>query len=179
MTIEKNFFLLFGLPQMYQVDTAQLSERYLSLQKALHPDRYAHQGEREQLRAVQAVAHLNDALATLKSPLKRAGYLLQLKGIDTDASSTTLSDTAFLLQQMQLREQLDEAQAAADPWRALEQLLADTESQAQQLSNRLESHLASDDPGVLAQALEMLRKLQFFDKLRHQIELVEDQLADL
>jgi len=179
MTIENNYFALFGLPETFRVDTAQLSDRYLSLQKTLHPDRYAHLGEREQLRAVQAVAHLNDALSTLKSPLKRAAYLLELKGVDTDASSTTVSDSGFLMQQMALREQLDEARDAVDPLLALEQLLQHTEQLRLQLFGRLEADLASDDPAAAAQALQTLRKLQFFDKLRQQIELLEDQLADL
>ncbi len=179
MTIENNFFTLFGLPEVFQVNTTQLTDRYLSLQKTLHPDRYTHLGEREQLRAVQAAAHLNDALTTLKSPLKRAAYLLELKGIDTDASATTLSDGDFLMQQMLLREQLDDARGAVDPLLALEQLLEKTELLRCELFASLEVDLASDDSTVLAQALLTLRKLQFFDKLRQQIESLEDQLADL
>jgi molecular chaperone HscB len=178
MTIEKNYFALFGLPERFQVDSAELSDRYLSLQKTLHPDR-AHQSEREQLRAVQAVAQLNAALATLKSPLKRAAYLLELKGVDTDSSAATIGDTDFLLQQMLLREQLDDAKQAADPDAALESLLETLESHEQPLKETLVNHLASSEPLVLQQALVNLRKLQFFDKLRQQIELVEDQLADL
>lgn len=178
MTIEKNYFALFGLPECFQVDGAELSDRYLSLQKTLHPDR-AHQSEREQLRAVQAVAQLNAALATLKSPLKRAAYLLGLKGIETNASAATIADSGFLLQQMLLREQLDDAKQAADPEEALQSLLESLASQEQPLKDALVSHLASNEPPVLQQALEMLRKLQFFDKLRQQIELAEDQLADL
>ena len=178
MIIEKNYFALFGLPERFEVDGAELSDRYLSLQKTLHPDR-AHQSEREQLRAVQAVAQLNAALATLRSPLKRAAYLLMLKGIETDASAATIGDTDFLLQQMLLREQLDDARQAADPEDALERLLETLESDEQPLRDALMSHLASDEPQVLQQALVLLRKLQFFDKLRQQIELAEDQLADL
>tara|TARA_R110001583_G_scaffold2415_3_gene17684 strand:+ start:7058 stop:7597 length:540 start_codon:yes stop_codon:yes gene_type:complete len=178
MTIEKNFFVLFGLPQTYQIDMAELSGRYLSLQKNLHPDRHAHLGEREQLRAIQAVAHLNDALATLKSPLKRAAYLLRLKGIDTAGSSTTISDGAFLMQQMLLREELDEAKDAEDPLAELERLQKKTALLEAQLHQSLASLLDSDDAAVLQQALATLRKLQFFDKLQQQIELSEDQLAD-
>ncbi len=179
MAIEQNFFSLFGLPQGYQIDLALLSGRYRMLQKELHPDRHAHQGEREQLRAVQASAHLNDALATLKSPLKRAAYLLALKGIDTDASSTTISDHGFLMQQMLLREELEVVQAAAQPFEALEQLQTKVEACALALQTELAEKVVGDDPHVLAQALEVLRKLHFFDKLRHQIELLEDQLADV
>ena len=179
MAIEQNYFTLFGLPQQYSLDTALLSERYRSLQKDLHPDRFAHKSEREQLQAVQVAAHLNEALATLKSPLKRSAYLLSLKGIDTDSSSTTISDGGFLMQQMMLREQLDEARDADDPFDALEQLLEQLGQQERTLQDQLVEQLASDDPQQLEQALINLRKLQFFDKLRHEIERVEDQLDDL
>ncbi len=179
MAIEQNYFALFGLPQEYAIDSVLLSERYRALQKELHPDRHAHQGEREQLRAVQASAHLNDALATLKSPLKRAAYLLNLKGIDTDASSTTIADAGFLMQQMLLREQLEEVVGAADPLDELERLLQQVEGFDAELKTSLAQAVVSDDPAELQQALELLRKLQFFDKLRYQIELLEDQLADV
>ncbi|MEH6469902.1 MAG: Fe-S protein assembly co-chaperone HscB [Halopseudomonas sp.] len=179
MTIEQNYFALFGLPQGFQVDAALLSERYRALQKTLHPDRHVQQSEREQLLAVQASAHLNEALATLKSPLKRAAYLLTLKGVDTDARSITISDHAFLLQQMTLREQLEEARLAEVPLDALEQLLDRAESFQRELSASLEQYLASDAAEALDMALQTLRKLQFFDKLRYEIELLEDQLADL
>ncbi|MEH6650745.1 MAG: Fe-S protein assembly co-chaperone HscB [Motiliproteus sp.] len=179
MAIEQNYFLLFDLPQHFTVDTALLSERYRSLQKELHPDRFAHQGEREQLRAVQATAHLNDAMATLKSPLKRAAYLLKLKGIDTDSSSITIADGKFLMQQMLLREQLEEIAGSATPMDELEALLEQVQISEAELKGLLATLVASDDRDELQQALEMLRKLQFFDKLRHEIELLEDQLADV
>lgn len=179
MAIEQNYFLLFNLPQSFAVDTALLSERYRALQKELHPDRFAHQGEREQLRAVQATAHLNDALSTLKSPLKRAAYLLKLKGIDTDSSSITIADGAFLMQQMMLREQLEEVAESATPMDELDSLLEQVEGFEAELTRLLATLIVSDDQDELKQALEMLRKLQFFDKLRHEIELLEDQLADV
>ncbi|WP_421869882.1 Fe-S protein assembly co-chaperone HscB [Motiliproteus sp.] len=179
MAIEQNYFILFELPQQYQVDTALLSDRYRALQKTLHPDRYAHKSEREQLQAVQASAHLNEALATLKSPLRRAAYLLSLKGVDTDSSHQTVSDGAFLMQQMMLREQLDDARDAADPFDALEELLHQLQGSEAELQGALESQLQSDDPAVLGEALDNLQKLQFFDKLRHEIERVEDELDDL
>lgn len=179
MAISQNYFALFGLPQCFAVDLVALSETYRALQKELHPDRYAHKAEREQLRAVQATAYLNDALATLKSPLKRAEYLLSLQGIDTDSRSTTIADGSFLMQQMLLREQLEEVQDAADPMDALDQLLEQVDNQDAELKRAMAAVVDSRDVVEQHQALELLRKLQFFDKLRHQIELLEDQLADV
>lgn len=179
MAIEQNYYALFELPLQYQIDTAELADRYRALQKTLHPDRFAHKSEREQLQAVQASAHLNEALATLKSPLRRAAYLLSLKGVDTDISHQTVSDGAFLMQQMMLREQLEEAQDAEDPFDALEALLQQLQSSESELQKLLESQLQSDDSSVLEEALDNLRKLQFFDKLRSEIERVEDELDDL
>ena len=82
------------------------------------------------------------------------------------------------MQQMLLREELDEAKDAEDPLAELERLQKKTALLEAQLHQSLASLLDSDDAAVLQQALATLRKLQFFDKLQQQIELSEDQLAD-
>lgn len=64
-----NPFTLFDLPVQFQLDNAQLSERYLALQKLLHPDNFAASSATEQRLAMQKSAEINDALHILKDPI--------------------------------------------------------------------------------------------------------------
>lgn len=72
-----NPFTLFDLPVQFQIDNALLSERYLALQKQLHPDNFAHISNKEQLAAVQKSADVNEALNILKDPIYELKLLLK------------------------------------------------------------------------------------------------------
>ena len=81
MSLTQNFFELFDIPVAFQIDSGLVAERYRKLQQALHPDRFANASDSERRLSVQRTAQVNEAFQTLKSPLLRARYLLQLKGI--------------------------------------------------------------------------------------------------
>ena len=70
------YFELFSIPVSFTVDLTLINERYLELQRAAHPDRHSGGSERDKLVAVQKTAEINDALQTLKHPVKRAEYML-------------------------------------------------------------------------------------------------------
>ncbi|WP_210397582.1 Fe-S protein assembly co-chaperone HscB [Motiliproteus sediminis] len=178
MQIEQNYFTLFGLPESFHIDKAQLSERYRALQRELHPDRHAHAGDREQRLAVQYTAHLNDAQATLKSPLKRALYLLQLRGHPVRDDDRRPMAPEFLMQQMLLREELEEVAASADPDSALEQLQKHVAEVRKQLEAEFVHHLEAADEAALLAAVDRVRELQFIDKMQREIEQLEERLAD-
>src|SRR3990167_7950003 len=82
--LKKNYFELFCLPVTYQVDLELLSQRYRALLQQVHPDRFVNASPQEQRLAVQYTGLVNDALDTLKSPIKRSAYLLKIHGIDID-----------------------------------------------------------------------------------------------
>lgn len=175
MDIKKNYFEFIGLPVSYHIDLNRLSEQARELQKTLHPDRYAHLSDQEQRRAVQYMAHLNEGVATLKSPLRRAQYLLALQGIDTHNESSTPIDPMFLMQQMELREQLESVVDAADPYAELDALTAAVESELQTLRAEFAQQFEIEQ---LDQATSTVRKMQFIEKLASEIERLEDRLDD-
>lgn len=109
-----DYFTLFGLPVRYPVDGSLLASRFQDLQRQFHPDRFASQPERERLMALQQAATINEAYQTLKHPLKRAEYMLSLHGFDLGNEQHTLRDTAFLMEQLELREELDGIERKAD-----------------------------------------------------------------
>ena len=104
-----DYFTLFGLPARYQLDTQALSLRFQDLQR-----QFASGSQAEQLAAVQQSATINQAWQTLRHPLMRAEYLLSLHGFDLASEQHTVRDTAFLMEQLELREELDEIEQAKD-----------------------------------------------------------------
>lgn len=75
----RNHFELFGLPVQYQLDRQLLSTRYLELTRATHPD-FAASDPEAQLQAMELSARVNEAHAVLDDNLRRAEYLLELRG---------------------------------------------------------------------------------------------------
>ena len=179
LNFSQNYFELFGLPNDFRIDLDELAMRYRDLQKVVHPDRYANASEQEQRMAMQGATLVNEAFATLKDPLKRAQYILQLKGRNAAGESLTTSDSGFLMQQMELREALSEVRDAEEPMDSLGDLL-DTITRAinvqiAQLAILLESSTQTD----LDEALECVYKMQFLKKLHAEAESLEADLEDL
>jgi molecular chaperone HscB len=107
-SLQANDFELFGLPQQFALDRAQLDERWKALQRQAHPDRFAADGAAAQRVAMQWSVRINEAYQRLKNPLKRAAYLCELRGQPVNAESNTAMPPAFLVQQMQWRESLED-----------------------------------------------------------------------
>lgn len=174
MKLQQNHFEIFGLPQAYDVDRQALTKRYRELQQEFHPDRFAAKSEREQMLSMQYAAQINEANNTLKDPVARAQYLLQLAGVEINPEQTT-ADGEFLMQQMVLRERLDDVRDAADPEAELDELGSD----AAELFHRQEQAFSA---GLKNQALDAakaaLLKMQFLAKLQRQIEALEEELLD-
>ena len=112
MNLDTNDFELFGLPPRFAQDRAALDARWRALQAEVHPDRFAAQGAAAQRVAMQWAVRVNEAYQRLKDPLKRAAYLCELHGAPVDAENNTAMPPAFLMQQMEWREALDEAATA-------------------------------------------------------------------
>lgn len=169
-----DYFTLFGLTPGYVVDTQHLATRYQELQRQFHPDKYASRPQAEQLLAVNQSATINQAWQTLRHPLLRAEYLLLLNGYDLANEQHTVRDTAFLMEQLELREQLDSIEQSADI-SALEAFASKVTKMIQSRSHQMVQEL---DALQWEQAADTVRKLRFLDKLQHHIEQLEEKLSD-
>ena len=176
MALTQNHFELFGLPVAFDVDVHQLAERYRQLQRASHPDRYANASDRERRLSIQHAAQVNDAFQTLKSSLRRARYLLQLKGIDFDDEKETHLDSAFLIEQMELREALAEVKTKTDPLTSLTDIMADIDARQTAMESQLRQLFAEDSHTTRQQAKQMVQKMQFLIRLREEAEELEEEL---
>ena len=170
---QQNHFELFGLPQRFGIDLTHLDQQYRRLQGEIHPDRFAASPDSEKRWSLQMATQVNDAYQTLKAPLQRARYLLQLKGIETLEETNTAMPVDFLMQQMEWREALEEGRTAADV-EALDALLAELRAAAKALYGTLAQALDVEVNDALA--AETVRKLKFIDKVQSEIELAIESL---
>jgi molecular chaperone HscB len=169
-----DYFTLFGLSAGYHVDTQALAARFQDLQRQNHPDRFASASDAEQLAAVQRSANINQAWQTLRHPLTRAEYLLSLHGFDLSSEQHTVRDTAFLMEQLELREELDEIEQAKDTAR-LEALQKRVKAMYTQRQQQMVAELDGETWDAVA---DTVRKLRFLDKLQSSAELLEEKLLD-
>ncbi|NOJ13945.1 co-chaperone HscB [Vibrio splendidus] len=168
-----NHFELFGLPLQFQLDGSLLSSQFRDLQRQFHPDKFAIASERDRLLAVQKAAQINDAYQVLKNPISRAEYLLVQHGEDIRGEQQTMQDPMFLMEQMELREELEDIADSSDPEDALFAFEGKVSKMYKQQLSAIQQELESE---AWLEAADRVRKLKFIVKLKNEIELVEDRL---
>lgn len=170
--MQKNYFQLFDLPETCELNIDALAVAYRELQSEVHPDRFATASESEKLLAVQQSSYLNEAYSTLKSPLKRAGYLLVQNNIDIGKVDQNDLSMELLLEQIQLREMLDELPKDASALADLESLKKDVQ---EKLRGRYQDFSDSTGKSNFPEAKIIYHELQFLYKLLAEIESGEEQ----
>jgi len=164
MRLTDNDFQLFGLPEKQAQVRADIDARWKALQAEVHPDRFAAEGAAAQRVAMQWAMRVNEAYQRLRDPLARAGYLCELRGAPVQAENNTQMPAAFLMQQMQWRESLDEAATEA-ALAALDDDAAQAEGAALAEVQRL-----LDDAGDAPAAASRVRALMFIQRFRADID---------
>ena len=89
-----DYFSFFGLGRKLNIDTAALEREFYRLSRKLHPDVYARAGANEQQWSLDKSSQLNDAYRTLKDPIARTQYLLQLEGVKLEEQSSAATALA-------------------------------------------------------------------------------------
>ena len=169
MNLQADDFELFGLTRQFAQDRAALDARWKALQREAHPDKFAAQGAAAQRVAMQWSVRINEAYQRLKEPLKRAAYLCELGGAPVNAHSNTAMPAAFLMQQMDWREALDDANAVP----ALEALQAEVDASRAQLLQQCASLLDEQHDAVAA--VGPVRALMFIEKFTQDLNQRFDQ----
>jgi molecular chaperone HscB len=171
MNLQSDDFELFGVPQRFAQDRAALDGRWKELQREAHPDKFAAQGAAAQRVAMQWSVRINEAYQRLKDPMRRAAYLCELHGAPIQAEDNTAMPTAFLMQQMEWRESLDDARSAAE-LDALDDGVQQSQSQALALCGQL-----IDQERDYVAAARQVRALMFIARFADDIERRRDQLG--
>ncbi len=164
---QNDYFELFSLPEQFAVDTKLLEANFRKIQSASHPDRFVNANATDKLASMQLATLSNEAYSTLKNAALRAKYLLEKQGIDAVADTNTALPLDFLMEQMEWREQLEDAKAAKDI-AAMDKLLSQLRAESKALEHELSSLI--DDKRDYITATEATRKLIFIDKVCSDIQ---------
>jgi molecular chaperone HscB len=147
-----DYFTFFALPRRLNLDTALLEREFYELSRKLHPDLCARAEKQEQEWSLQQSSLLNDAYRTLKDPIKRTEYLLQLEGVDLDEQSKAATEKA---------RATGEIKKQVVPPDLLEEVF-ELNLQLEEL--RAEKKLGKDDPSLIKeigkQKLELEKKYE-------------------
>jgi molecular chaperone HscB len=158
-------FTRLGMAPSFDLDDEKLEKQYLGFQRVLHPDRFAGKPAKERAIAEQQAVALNEAYETLNDPLKRATYLLRLKGVNSEvAEEKTVNDPVLLMEAMEKREALAEAESA----NAIEELMISAGATAIQLLSDISLAFAADD---LAAANRSVLRLKYLRKFLEEARL--------
>jgi len=118
-----DYFSFMGLPRRLTLDPAELEQRFRTLSRQFHPDYFYNATPAERRASLERSSYLNDAYRTLKQPIARVEYLLQLEGF-APAESGNKVPPALLEEVFALNEELDEIRdlrasgAPPDEWKA-------------------------------------------------------------
>ena len=158
----QNYFELFNLPEKFQIDSVKLQENYRSIQKEIHPDRFATSTENEKVQSMIKSTQVNDAYQTLKSPTKRAKYILSLH---RSVEKITLPPD-FLMQQMEWEEHLEDIEKNN---KELDQFKLTINKKYEEYSLMLSTQIDNDQNWN--EAAITIDKLYFVEKLLHKINI--------
>jgi molecular chaperone HscB len=121
---------------------------------------------------MQWSVRINEAYQRLKDPLKRASYVCELQGAHINAENNTAMPPAFLIQQMEWREALEDATTLAQ----LEEIFdKTTAAEKTQLAVVAQSLDVLKDYG---KAANEVRSLMFIQRFAIEVEARIEQLAN-
>ena len=108
-TFQTDHFTRLNLPRKFDMGEKNLEVAYFALQRVLHPDMFINKTDKEKKFSAGHSVDLNDAYMVLKSPLKRAEYLLKLNAIivNHDSLDSVRPSAELLEESLELRERLD------------------------------------------------------------------------
>jgi molecular chaperone HscB len=173
MKLDDSDFALFQLPEQFDLDSSLLHLRWKELQAKVHPDKFVAEGPAAQRIAMQWSVRLNEAYQRLKDPLKRASLLCELAGAAINAENNTAMPSHFLMQQMQWREELEEAVNSPQLERLLEQVITQKNQRFQLVQQYLDQDKNFTAASQEVRAIMFIQKL--IDEVKNTMYALEDQ----
>ena len=171
MNFGQNYFELFQLPVTFSIDLEDLENRYFEPHKTSHPDRFVDASDQEKRLAVQWTMQINEAYQNLRDPLARAIYLLKQSGIEL-ADNPQMSAT-FLVQQIELREEIDSIETHPDGSEQVEALIRSISEQTVELQQQF---ITAYEAGNMSEAREGVYQMQFMVKLQQSARQMEEKI---
>jgi molecular chaperone HscB len=165
------YFELFGIQPTFDVDTAELRRKYLTLSRSIHPDVAAgRDSDKVRKQSLALSSGLNRAYETLRNPTARAEYLLTLAGGPSAATDKSVAGE-LLGEVMLLREEIEEARQANN-----QAALTSLRGGIRERSDRTLAEIAGicrkqllADPKVQLQLRGQLNAIKYWNNLLDQI----------
>jgi len=170
VNLQSSDFELFDLAPCFAQDSGAIEARWKELQREVHPDKFSTEGAAAQRVAMQWSVRINEAYRRLKDPLKRAAYLCELRGEPVNAENNTAMASDFLMQQMQWREELEDATSIDELDRLAAQVASARLALLQQCAQLL------DEKQDYKAAVQQVRALMFIERFASDVQSRLDQM---
>jgi molecular chaperone HscB len=175
LDLSQSYFKLFEQPLSFNIDLAQVHENQQKQQAKFHPDRFVNASDQEKRLSVQQASWVNEAYQTLANPVKRARYMLEVSGLDMKDESQTTADIEFLMEQIALREQMEEVRDKQDPIEECDNIIKHLKLRSKEISDDFSTKFES---GNLEAAKLVSRKMQFVQRISEQVMDLQFQLEE-
>jgi molecular chaperone HscB len=172
-----DLFAVLGLPRHLVVDPTALEERYHAASRVVHPDRHQAAAERSRELSLAASAAVNRAYRTLRDPVARGRYWLELHGAPLGERNNRVPPALAALvfeTQEQLEALRDGGGAGARP--AVEAVRGELEERVRGLVSELEERYAAWDAadptaaGMLDELKRRLSEIAYLSTLQGDVE---------
>ncbi|MBE2249650.1 MAG: Fe-S protein assembly co-chaperone HscB [Myxococcus sp.] len=167
-------FDVFGLTPALELDVKALEQQLRALSLEFHPDRFAQADARTRLAALEKTTALNDAFKVLRDPVKRAFYVLKLKGVDLDSEASAAQvkmPLSFLEEVMERRERLEGLKHARD----VEQARAMADEIEREKSAALERAKVALERDDVPEATHQLGRVRYLSRFIEEVEALEEE----
>lgn len=164
-------FVRLGLDIDFDVDLKSLDEVYFKLQRELHPDRFATSTAKEKAYSQAQATAINDAYETIKDPLKRADYIVHIRGINVMPDGCNLvNDPSILMEAMEVREKLASAKTLSD----VDGIANNAREEIKDIIHGISLAFRGDD---IEGACQLTTRLKYLNKLLGEVRQRRTQIA--
>jgi molecular chaperone HscB len=105
-------WVVLGLPRSLRLERADLERRFHELSRRFHPDYFRLRGSEEQAISLESSAAVNAAYRTLREPVSRVEYLLELEGLALGTAGQARPPADLFEEIMELQEARQELETA-------------------------------------------------------------------
>jgi molecular chaperone HscB len=187
-----DYFAIFGLPRKLWIEMSGLEQKFLQMSWKLHPDNFVNASEPERELSLKRSSELNDAYRTLRDPVVRIEYLLEIEGARKEGEHKQQAPPELLEEVFELNESLDELREARQSGGNLAALkarlevaeknfqekLGEVDAQLQAVAREWDAALeadAAERKKVIAQLNELLNRRSY---VRNLVANVAKELAE-
>jgi len=132
-----DYFAIFGLPRKLWIEMSSLEQKFLQMSWKLHPDNFVNASEEERDLSLKRSSELNDAYRTLRDPVGRVEYLLDIEGARKEGQHKQQAPPELLEEVFELNESLDELREAKSSGGGLAALKSRLESAEKNFQEKL------------------------------------------